>query len=58
MTWQEMIEFEKEEVLHFSVKAHISSLREFNISEEKIHESIIRNFQISAKEAEKFMKEQ
>ena len=58
MTWQEMIEFEKEEVLYFSVKAHISSLREFNISEEKIHESIIRNFQISAKEAEKFMKEQ
>ena len=66
MTWQEMIEFEKEEsylegrneAQRQSIRIHISSLRKLKISEEQILESIIQSFQIPADEAEKFMKEQ
>ena len=65
-----MIEFEKEESYlegesaginkgrYQSIKIHISSLREFQISDELILQSIIENFQIPADEAEEFMKEQ
>ena len=62
MTWQEMIEFEKEESYlegrNDSIRIYISSLRKLKISEEQILESIIQSFQIPADEAEKFMKEQ
>ena len=65
MTWQEMIEFEKEEsylegrneAQRQSIRIHISSLRKLKISEEQILESIIQSFQIPADEAEEFMKE-
>ena len=41
-----------------SIRIHISSLREFQISDELILQSIIQKFQIPADEAEEFMKEQ
>ncbi len=63
MTLHEMIQFEKEESydegveqgIEQGIKIHISSLREYNITEEQILDSVIRHFNISKEKAMELM---
>ncbi len=59
MTLHEMIQFEKEESydegVEQGIKIHITSLREYNIAEEQILDSVTRNFGISKEKAMELM---
>lgn len=67
MTLQDMIQYEKEESydegveqgieqgIKMVIKIYINSLREYNITEDKIQDSVIQNFGISKDKAMELM---